>query len=161
MPVQLIRMWIHENQRVFCDRLINNEDRNWLNEQLNRESKDTFEFSYKDIYNSERLIFGDYMEGIESENRVYKQVEDLKKFVAKIEDCLEEYNSAVKNQMKLVMFLDACDHVSRIERVIRQPLGNALLLGVGGSGRQSLSRLATYIANYKIYQIEVVKGYNM
>lgn len=151
MPVQLIRMWIHENQRVFCDRLINNEDRNWLNEQLNRESKDTFEFSYKDIYNSERLIFGDYMEGIESENRVYKQVEDLKKFVAKIEDCLEEYNSAVKNQMKLVMFLDACDHVSRIERVIRQPLGNALLLGVGGSGRQSLSRLATYIANYKIY----------
>lgn len=63
--------------------------------------------------------------------------------------------------MKLVMFLDACDHVSRIERVIRQPLGNALLLGVGGSGRQSLARLATYIANYKIFQIEVVKGYNM
>jgi dynein heavy chain, axonemal len=63
--------------------------------------------------------------------------------------------------MKLVMFLDACDHVSRIERVIRQPLGNALLLGVGGSGRQSLARLATYIANYKIFQIEVVKGYGM
>ncbi len=53
----------------------------------------------------------------------------------KIEDYLEDYNSAVKNQMKLVMFLDACDHVSRIERVIRQPLGNAFLLGVGGSGR--------------------------
>ena len=59
------------------------------------------------------------------------------------------------------MFLDACDHVSRISRVLRQPQGNALLLGVGGSGRQSLSRLATYISNYKIYQIEVVKGYNM
>jgi dynein heavy chain len=63
--------------------------------------------------------------------------------------------------MKLVMFLDACDHVSRITRIIRQPLGNALLLGVGGSGRQSLSRLATFIANYKIFQIEVVKGYGM
>jgi dynein heavy chain len=59
------------------------------------------------------------------------------------------------------MFLDACDHVSRIERVIRQPLGNALLLGVGGSGRQSLARLATYIANYKIFQIEFVKCYGM
>ena len=55
--------------------------------------------------------------------------------MTKIEEYLEEYNSAVKTQMKLVMFLDACDHVSRIERVIRQPLGNALLLGVGGSGR--------------------------
>ena len=63
--------------------------------------------------------------------------------------------------MKLVMFLDAVDHVSRITRVIRQPLGNALLLGIGGSGRQSLSRLATFMANYKLFQIEVVKGYGM
>lgn len=63
--------------------------------------------------------------------------------------------------MKLVMFLDACQHVSKICRVLRQPQGNALLLGVGGSGRQSLSKLATYINNFKVYQIEVVKGYNM
>jgi len=63
--------------------------------------------------------------------------------------------------MNLVMFVDACEHVSRITRVIRQPLGNCLLLGVGGSGRQSLTRLATFLANYKLFQIEVVKGYNM
>ena len=63
--------------------------------------------------------------------------------------------------MKLVMFLDACDHVSRICRVLRQPLGNALLLGVGGSGRQSLCRLATSISTYRLYQIEVIKGYAM
>lgn len=91
------------------------------------------------------------MGGIDVDNRIYAQVENLKDFVSKIEDYLEDYNSAVKTQMKLVMFLDACDHVSRIERVIRQPLGNALCLGVGGSGRQSLARLATYIANYKIF----------
>lgn len=59
------------------------------------------------------------------------------------------------------MFLDACDHVARISRVLRQPMGNALLLGVGGSGRQSLCRLATSINAYAIYQIEVVKGYSM
>lgn len=56
-------------------------------------------------------------------------------FVKKIEDFLEDYNGGVKNQMKLVMFLDACEHVARIERIIRAPLGNAFLLGVGGSGR--------------------------
>ncbi len=58
-----------------------------------------------------------------------------------------------KKAMKLVMFLDACEHIARVCRIIRQPQGNALLLGVGGSGRQSLSKIATYIMNYSIRQI--------
>jgi dynein heavy chain len=144
-------MWIHENKRVFGDRLIDNIDRNWLDGILVQESCTTLGLQKEEIFNSNRIIFGDYMQGIDVETRIYAPVENLKDFVSKIEEYLEEYNSSVKTQMKLVMFLDACDHVSRIERIIRQPLGNALLLGVGGSGRQSLSRLATFIANYKIF----------
>lgn len=147
----ILRMWIHENNRVFGDRLINNIDRNWLEGILVQECGDTFQIERKDLFNSSRIIFGDYMQGIDVETRIYAQIDNLKDFVSKIEEYLEEYNSSVKTQMKLVMFLDACDHVSRIERIIRQPLGNALLLGVGGSGRQSLARLATFIANYKIF----------
>jgi dynein heavy chain len=154
-------MWIHENKRVFGDRLINNIDRDWLDNILIEECKKTYGLEKDEVFNSSRIIFGDFMQGIDVETRIYAQIENLKGFVSKIEEYLEEYNSSVKTQMKLVMFLDACDHVSRIERVIRQPLGNSLLLGVGGSGRQSLSRLATFIANYKLYQIEVVKGYGM
>lgn len=47
----------------------------------------------------------------------------------------------------------------RAHRILRQPLGNALLLGVGGSGRRSLARLAAHIQDYEVATIEVSKGY--
>ena len=39
--------------------------------------------------------------------------------ITKIVEFLEEFNSGTKHPMKLVMFLDACDHVSRMCRVLR------------------------------------------
>ncbi|XP_014674130.1 PREDICTED: dynein heavy chain 1, axonemal-like [Priapulus caudatus] len=71
--------------------------------------------------------------------------------VAVMEEYMEDYNQVNTAQMKLVLFMDAVKHVTRISRVIRQPLGNALLLGVGGSGRQSLTRLAAHICHWSYF----------
>ena len=78
-----------------------------------------------------------------------------------IEEYLNDYNAESKQPMPLVMFMDAISHVARITRVLRQPKGNMLLLGVGGSGRQSLSRLSTFMAECKIFSIEITKGYGL
>lgn len=65
------------------------------------------------------------------------------------QEILEEYNEN-NTRMDLVLFDDALEHLTRVHRIIRLDRGHALLVGVGGSGKQSLSRLAAFTAGYEV-----------
>lgn len=161
-PADLTRLWVHESMRVFRDRLISGNDRTWFDDTVRSLVPRHLGMAWDDAVTVElgHLVYGNFMSpGVEP--KVYIEITDTQKMVRVVEECLQDYNAVNTKKMPLVMFIDAVSHVARISRVLRQPRGNALLLGVGGSGRQSLTRLAAAMADYDVLQIEISKSYGL
>ena len=73
----------------------------------------------------------------------------------------DDHNASNDQKLELVFFNEAIEHILRIQRILNLSRGNGLLLGVSGSGKQSLTRLSSFINNYKIRQVSITKGYNL
>ncbi|XP_039627270.1 dynein heavy chain 12, axonemal [Polypterus senegalus] len=171
----MIRLFVHEVLRVFYDRLIDDTDRAWLYQLMKDMVKEHFKENFDSVFehlkqgstplceeNMRSLLFGDYLNpDLEGDERLYMEVPSVEQFNHIVEQCLEEYNQTHKARMNLVIFRYVLEHLSRISRILKQPGGNALLVGVGGSGRQSLTRLATAMAKMSIVQPEISKSYGM
>jgi len=115
----------------------------------------SFKLSDEDMRN---LYFGDFMRPKE-EGRLYEEISDLNNLKQIVENYLNDYNLISKTPMDLVIFGFVIEHLSRISRILKQPNGHGLLIGIGGIGRSSATKLAAYIAEYELFQIEVSKKY--
>jgi dynein heavy chain len=80
--------------------------------------------------------------------------------VLRPQERLDEYNES-NAVMDLVLFDTAVEHVCRCTRIIDKPRGNALMVGVGGSGKQSLARLSSFICGCETFQITVTATYGV
>jgi len=161
-----LRLWCHECLRVFADRFVldaaNDHDR--FRALVNTVLGSVFGVDWNTLHETLAKpeaggVFCSFLtEG--DENPPYTWVPDMGPLKVRLEDALEMYNMEPKLlSMDLVLFEDAMRHIARIHRVIKQPRGNLMLVGIGGSGRQSLARLATFIAEYRLFMIEITKNY--
>ncbi|XP_077172642.1 dynein axonemal heavy chain 3 [Paroedura picta] len=167
---KLIRLWIHEVYRVFYDRLIDADDRQVFFNMVKETTSDCFKQSVDKVLshlsptgkisddNIRSLFFGDYFKP-SSDAKIYNEITDLKQLTSVMEYYLEEFNNISKAPMSLVMFKFAIEHISRICRVLKQDNGHLLLVGIGGSGRQSATKLATFMNAFEVFMIEITKFY--
>uniref|UniRef100_UPI00358FFBD0 dynein axonemal heavy chain 3 n=1 Tax=Myxine glutinosa TaxID=7769 RepID=UPI00358FFBD0 len=168
---KLIRLWVHEVYRVFYDRLIDHDDQQAFFNIVSVTMSGYFNQTVDKVLGAlspvgkvtdediRSLLFGDYLKP-DAQPRVYDEVSGLEELTTIMQCYLEEHNNVSKAPMSLVMFQFAIEHISRIARVLKQDGGHALLVGIGGSGRHSATRLATFMADYNLFQIEITKGYS-
>lgn len=112
----IVKLWIHETSRVFHDRLINEEDREWFKDTVQKQLFINFKLDWKkdDIFNKDPLIFADFLKrGLDQEDKVYEEAKDFIKLTKIIEDYMNE-----ETKLQLILFKDAVEHMSRVARVL-------------------------------------------
>jgi len=97
------------------------------------------------------LMFTDVLAPAGAPKRPYEEILDELKLQKACEESLENYNMLSDKPMDLVLFSFAIEHLLVLSRILKQPGGNALLVGVGGSGRQSLTRLSAQMSDFKLF----------
>ncbi|KAK5862597.1 hypothetical protein PBY51_017975 [Eleginops maclovinus] len=172
----LLALWRHESSRVIADRFTMPEDVEWFDQALAELVKEELVEEHKNIADYAdglNRFFVDFLRdapeatGEEPDDsdfdlpKVYEPIESFESLKERLNMFLCHYNESIRGTgMDMVFFQDAMMHLVKVSRIIRTPGGNALLVGVGGSGKQSLTRLASFIAGYKIFQITLTRSYN-
>ncbi|KAI1728166.1 dynein heavy chain and region d6 of dynein motor domain-containing protein [Ditylenchus destructor] len=143
----LIRLWAHEALRLFHDRLVQEEERDWTDELVDEIAKKYFAAACNLQEALKRpMLYSCWL------TRHYMPVshEELKNYVhARLKGFYEE-----ELDVKLML-----DHVLRIDRIYRQPQGHLLLIGVSGSGKTTLSRFVAWLNGLSVYQLKVHSKY--
>ncbi|KAK3110084.1 dynein heavy chain, partial [Teratosphaeriaceae sp. CCFEE 6253] len=148
----LVRIWAHEALRLFGDRLVSDEERQWTDETVNRVALEHFPNLDEVVALERPILFSNWL----SKNYVPVNRPQLRAFVkARLHTFCEE-----ELDVPLVLFDDVLEHVLRIDRVFRQPQGHLILIGVSGSGKTTLSRFVAWMNGLSVFQIKVHGKYS-
>ncbi|KAL1259213.1 hypothetical protein QQF64_009790, partial [Cirrhinus molitorella] len=154
----LIRLWTHESRRVYSDRFSEASELQLfhrLQADIARQASEEIE---EEVVLQEPLIY--LHSSVGSAEPSYMPVVGWEQLSCILNEALDSYNE-LHSAMNLVLFQEAMQHVCRITRILACPRGHALLVGVGGSGKQSLTRLAAHLSNMDVFQPTLSKGYNI
>lgn len=147
----LVRLFSHEALRLFQDRLVEESERKWTDENIDEVVKRNFHGINFEVALARPILYSNWLK------RDYSAIdrEELRQFTkARLKEFCEE-----ELDVELVLFNEVLDHVLRIDRVFRQPQGHLLLIGVSGAGKTTLSKFVAWMNGLSIFQIKVHNRY--
>ncbi|CAG9813267.1 unnamed protein product [Phaedon cochleariae] len=147
----LVRLWAHEALRLFQDRLVEDSERRWTNENIDAVALKHFPSANCEKALERPILYSNWL----SKDYTPVEREHLREYVkARLKVFYEE-----ELDVPLVLFDEVLDHVLRIDRIFRQPQGHLLLIGVSGAGKTTLSRFVAWMNGLSIFQIKVHNKY--
>ncbi|KAI8124809.1 axonemal, Dynein heavy chain 8 [Lucilia cuprina] len=167
----ILKLWRHECTRVIADRFTDYKDTLWFIDRMKKDAKSHL-VKYWEEFPEDESFFVDFLRdppdaGEDDEDvsleppKIYEEIPSMETVKNRIFWYMGQFNEYVRGfHLDMVFFHDALVHLMIVSRIISMPRGNALLVGVGGSGKQSLTRLASFIAGYKFFQITLTRAYN-
>lgn len=184
----LVDLFSHECVRVFNDRLITREDNEQFYAHLAETVSDYFKLGIKNPFSSNRLLKTNYSDAqstksqetvatniknddeinnqfiiyadfIKSDERIYQPLNNWKQLVSVLSDYQMRSNMSGRSSKQIVFFKEAVEHICRACRVLRQPNGHMLLIGIDGTGKNTIMELASYISNCELFKLNIKKGY--
>lgn len=148
---ELVRLLAHEALRLFQDRLVEESERKWTDENIDEVIKSNFQGIDFETALARPILYSNWLK----KDYVAIDREDLREFTkARLKEFCEE-----ELDVELVLFNEVLDHVLRIDRVFRQPQGHLLLIGVSGAGKTTLSKFVAWMNGLSIFQIKVHNRY--
>lgn len=163
-PTRFLRVWLHECYRVLSDRLVLESDAKELQTMIEKAVSRSFvgvgAASNREELFAQPLCCTSFIAEASGGERFYLPARDMQQIRDVVEARLVAYNNEHAT-MNLVLFDDAVFHVCRICRITANPCGSALLVGVGGSGKQSLARLSSFINGQEVQTILVNHTYGL
>ena len=149
----LVRIWAHEAYRLFYDRLVSDEERDWMESCIEQSALESFPNVDIQTCLKPPILFSNLL----SRKYEYVDKDELESFIeSRLQTYYEEECDAA-----LILHDKALEHILRIDRVLQQPQGHMLLIGLAGSGKTSLTKFVCWMNGVTIFQPAVHKRYTL
>lgn len=142
-----IRLWYHEGLRLFYDRLVCDEHRQWTTDLFATAIATHFPFKQPEMIMRAPVLFSDWL------SLDYASVDRgaLQEFVSRrlATFCEEE------TDVDVVLYESLLGHALQIDRVLRQPQGHMILVGAPTGGKTTVCKFVAWMNGLKVVELHV------
>ncbi|CEH14594.1 dynein heavy chain cytosolic [Ceraceosorus bombacis] len=149
----LVRIWAHEGLRLFRDRLVGEDEKEWTDSQLDAVALARFPTVDQNLALARPIIYSNWL----TRNTSSVALPDLRAHtVARLAQYSEE-----ELETRLVLHDSVMALATSVDRVLRQRQGHLLLIGSSGSGRTTVTRFVAWLVGLSVFTISPSRRYGM